>query len=150
MSLCCGTVCGEGVREKTMLLAWLLLLSITCPTTHNQTEPFWCRFQDGWVCVHSGTLWVSPRNSPVRLGVSPPAASTPTGVFTQWFEALFPRAGALGCRVCFTAPAVPPGLSMCKCGAAGSASHHLVGSASCSLACPVPQSTTSLLSLIHI
>ena len=35
-------------------------------------------------------------NSPVRLGVSP-AASTPTGVFSQWFEALFPRTGALGC-----------------------------------------------------
>ena len=44
---------------------------------------------------------VSPRNSPVRLGVSPAAASTPTGVFTQRFEALFPRSGALGCVVCF-------------------------------------------------
>ena len=33
---------------------------------------------------------------------------------------------------------------MCECGATGSASQHLVGSASCSLACPVPQSTTSL------
>ena len=30
-------------------------------------------------------------NSPVRLGVSPAAASTPTGVFSQRFEALFPR-----------------------------------------------------------
>ena len=26
---------------------------------------------------------------------------TPTGVFNQRFEALFPRAGALGCAVCF-------------------------------------------------
>ena len=34
----------------------------------------------------------SPTNSPVRLGVSPTAASTPTGVFSQKFEALFPRA----------------------------------------------------------
>ena len=40
-------------------------------------------------------------NSPVRLGVSPAAASTPTGVFNRWFEALFPRAGALGCMFCF-------------------------------------------------
>ena len=40
-------------------------------------------------------------NSPVRLGVSPAAASTPTGVFNQRFEALFLRAGALGCAVCF-------------------------------------------------
>ena len=39
--------------------------------------------------------------SPVRLGVSPAAASTPMGVFNQRFEALFPRAGALGYAVCF-------------------------------------------------
>ena len=39
---------------------------------------------------------VSPRTSPVRLGVSPAAAPTPTGIFSQKFEALFPRAGALG------------------------------------------------------
>ena len=37
----------------------------------------------------------------MRLGVSPAAASTPTGLFNQRFEALFPRAGALGCAVCF-------------------------------------------------
>ena len=42
----------------------------------------------------------SPMNSPVRLGASPAAASTPTGVFNQRFEALFPRAGAVGCAVC--------------------------------------------------
>ena len=39
--------------------------------------------------------------SPVRLGVSPAAAPTRTGVFNQRFEALFPRDGALGCTVCF-------------------------------------------------
>ena len=38
----------------------------------------------------------SPMNSPVRLGVSPAATSTPAGVFNQRFEALFPHAGALG------------------------------------------------------
>ena len=36
----------------------------------------------------------------MKLGVSPAAAPTPTGVFSQWFEALFPQAGALGCAVC--------------------------------------------------
>ena len=41
-----------------------------------------------------------PRNSPIRLGVSPTAASTPTGVFNQWCEALFPHAGTLDCAVC--------------------------------------------------
>ena len=35
----------------------------------------------------------------MRLGVSP-AASTPTGVFNQRFEALFPRTETLGCVVC--------------------------------------------------
>ena len=39
-------------------------------------------------------------NSPVRLGVSPTASSTPTDVFSQKFEALFPHAGTLGCSVC--------------------------------------------------
>ena len=50
--------------------------------------------------AHSRPLWVSSSNSPVRLGVSPAAASTPTGVFNHWFEALFPCAGTLGCEVC--------------------------------------------------
>ena len=40
----------------------------------------------------------------MRLGVSPTAASTPTGVFNQRFEVLFPCAGALGCTVCFAPP----------------------------------------------
>ena len=37
----------------------------------------------------------------MRLGVSPAATPTPTGTFNQRSEALFPRAGALGCVVCF-------------------------------------------------
>ena len=52
------------------------------------------------VGARSRPLWVFPMSSPVRPGVSPTAASTPTGVFNQRFEALFPRAGALGCAVC--------------------------------------------------
>ena len=36
----------------------------------------------------------------MRLGVSPATASISTGVFSQWFEVLFPCAGALGCVVC--------------------------------------------------
>ena len=83
-----------------MALAPFCRISVTPSATHNQIGPFWCCFLSGWVCVHSKTLWVSPMNSPVRLGVSPAAASTPTSVFNQWFEALFPHAGTLGCRVC--------------------------------------------------
>ena len=38
----------------------------------------------------------------MKLGVSPAVAPTPTHAFSQRFEALFPRAGALGYAVCFT------------------------------------------------
>ena len=51
----------------------------------------------------------------------------PMGVFTQRFEALFPRAGALGCTVCF-APAFCPAYLCVNVG--------LRGATRCS-ACPV-------------
>ena len=96
-----------GEREQ-----WCLLHSAGFQSlqdfTHRQTGPLWCWFPNGWVCARSRPLWVSPRNSPVRLGVSPTVASTPTSVFTQRFEALFPRARALGCVVCFTPPLALP------------------------------------------
>ena len=87
----------------------------------------------GWPCAHSRPLWVSPTNSPMRLEVSPAAASTPTRVFNQRFEALFPRTGTLGCRVCQPVHQLLP----CRPAAAlpsplhnlpppGSASHRLV------------------------
>ena len=66
--------------------------------------------------------------SPVKLGVSPAATPTPTGVFTQRFEALFRCAGALGYVVHFT-PAIRPSLSVHKCGFTGSGSSHT--------ACPI-------------
>ena len=92
------------------------------------------------------------KTSPVKLGVSPAAAPTPTGIFNQRFEALFPHAGALGYTVCFTpchssgficvrasvgpqgatrrsvcpvlhhSESGPLGLSVRECGATGSAS----------------------------
>ena len=40
----------------------------------------------------------------MSLGVSPTAASTPTDVFNQRFEALFPCAGTLGLALCFAPP----------------------------------------------
>ena len=79
----------------------LHLISATPSATHNQTGPLWCWFPSGWACARPRPLWVSPTTSPVRLGVSPAAAPTPTGAFNQRFEALFPHAGALGCAVCF-------------------------------------------------
>ena len=112
---------GEGPRGSNGARFTLLRISIFHSATHNQTGPLWCWFPSGWACAHSRPLWVSPTTSPVRVGVSPAAAPTPTGVFNQRFEALFPRAGALGCAVCFT-PRHSPGLSMHECGATGSAS----------------------------
>ena len=98
-----------------------------------------------WAYVCSRTLWVSPMNPPVRLGVSPAAASPPTDVFSQRFEALFPPSLDPWVATSASLPhPIPPSLSTHECWPAGSASYHLVGSASCSLACPVPQSPTSL------
>ena len=90
-------------------------ISIIHSDTHNQTGPLWCWFLSGWACAHSRPLWVSLMTSPVRLGVSPAAAPTPTGVSIKGLRLYFPRAVALGCTVSF-----PPrsGLSMFECGAA--------------------------------
>ena len=124
---------GEGLRgsngaRSTLCRSTLCWISVIPSATHNQTGPLWCWFASGWACAYSRPLWVSPRTSPVRLGVSPAAAPTPTGVFNQRFEALFRRVGALGCLVCF-APRRSSGLSMRECGAARSASGQT--------ACPV-------------
>ena len=93
---------GEGLRGSNGAHSTLHRISNFHSATQNQIGPLWCWFPSGWACAHSRLLRVSPRNSPVKLGVSPTAASTPTGVFNQRFEALFPCAGALGCVVCFT------------------------------------------------
>ena len=93
---------GEGLRgsngARSNLQRTLIFHSAA---THNQTGPIWCWFPSAWACEHPRPLWVSPRTSPVRPGVSPAAPPTPTGVFNQRFEALFPGAGALCCKVCF-------------------------------------------------
>ena len=141
---------GEGQRGSNGACSTLHRILVTPSATHNQIGPLWCWFSSGWACARSRPLWVSPTTSPVRLGVSPAAAPTPTGVFNQRFEALFPPAGALGCAVCFTprclswfiygnavprgatrhsacpilchSESSPLGLSVRECGAAGSAS----------------------------
>ena len=92
---------GEGPRGSNGSRSTLHWISATPSTTHNQIGPLWCWFPSGWTCPHPRPLWVSPMTSPVRLGVSPAAAPTPTGSFNQRFEALFTRSGALGYAVCF-------------------------------------------------
>ena len=126
---CCAVILyvGEGLRGSNGAC------STPCWTRHSLRHP-----QSNWAPLVLVPEWVglctpqapvvSPRTSPVRLGVSPAAAPTPTGVFNQRFDALFPRAGALGCGVCL-APRRLSGLSVRECGAAGSASGQT--------ACPV-------------
>ena len=101
---------GVGPRGSNGTCSTVHQIEVTPSATHNQIGPLWCWFWSGWACACSRPLWVSPRTSPVRLGLSPAAARTPTGIFNQRFEALFPRAGALGCEVCF-APCPLSGLS---------------------------------------
>ena len=97
--LSCDAVRGGGAEREQ----WRRLhqISIYLSATHNQTGPLRCWFPSGWSCARYRPLWVSPRTCPVRLGVSPAAAPTPTGTFSQRSEALFPGAGALGYMVCF-------------------------------------------------
>ena len=109
---------GEGPRGSNGTRSTLCRISVTPSATHNQTGPLGCWFPSGWACAHSRPLWVSPTTSPVRLGVSSAAVSTPTGVFNHRFEALFPCAGALGYGSALL-PTVRPGLSMRECGASG-------------------------------
>ena len=80
---------GRSQRGNNDACSGLSQLSVTSSTTHKQIGRFWCWLLGGWVCVHSRTLLVSPMNFPMRLGVSP-TAWTPTGVFNQRFEGLFP------------------------------------------------------------
>ena len=89
---CCAVMLymGEGLRGSNGACSPLHRTSIFHSNTHNQTGPLWCWFLSEWACACPRPLWVSPTTSPVRLGVSPAAAPTPTGVFNQRFEALFP------------------------------------------------------------
>ena len=121
---------GRGQRGNSVTYSALSGLSVTPPTAHNQIGPFWCCFPGGCVCVRSRTLWVSPTNSPVRLGVSPAGASTTTGVFNQRFCGFISPLGPWVVGLS-RSPVVPPSLSACECGPACSASRHLVESPLC-------------------
>ena len=140
---------GEGPRGSNGACSTLHQLSVFHSATHNQTGPLWCWFPSGWACAHSRPLWVSPTTSPARLGVSPAAAPTPTGVSIRGLRLYFPEqepwvagsallpavcsvslcanVGPLGATCSFACPVLchsesgPLGLSVSECGAAGSA-----------------------------
>ena len=121
----CGVVCGGRGESGNNGTRWALgQLSVTFPDTHKQIGPVWCWFPGGWVCVHSRTLWVSPTNYPVQLGVSP-AMVAPIGFYSQRFWVFIsPRWNPRFCSLS-RSPVVPSGLSACKCGITLSTSHCL-------------------------
>ena len=136
---------GRGPRGSNAGCSTLCHFSITSPTTHNQIGPFWCWFAGGWVCVCARPLWVSPMNSPVRLGVSPAPTSIPTGVSSQKLWVFISAHWNPGLHGLSGSPVVPPSLSAHKYGTAHSASWLLTQSASRRLAasplcprCPSP------------
>ena len=133
---CC--MLERGPRGNSAACSSLCQYSVTFPATHNQTGPFWCWFLDGWACVRSRTLWVSPADSPVRLGVSPTATSIPTGVFSQRFLRLYFSTLKTWVARSVSLPIVPPSLSSCKYGTDCSISHHLTHSS------PHPRWATTL------
>ena len=80
---CVVTLCvGEGLRENNATYSALHRFQSLHPLPTIKLGPSGADSLGGgeWACVPSRTLWVSPVNSPVRLGVSPTAA-TPTGFF---------------------------------------------------------------------
>ena len=118
---------GRGLRGINATCSALSWLSVTSPATHKQVGPFRSWFLGGWVCVWSRILWVSPTNSPVRLGVSP-AAATPTGFYSQRFWGYLFLHWNTGLHGLSCSPVVPPSLSARECGTARSTSHYLAPS----------------------
>ena len=118
--LCAVTLyVGEGPRGSNGTCFTLCRTSVTPFATHNQIGPLWCCFLSGWAIARSKPLWVSAMNSPVRLGVSPAAASTSMVFSIRGLRLYFP---ALGLWVVWS----------------------VTQSTSCCFAHPTPQSTTSL------
>ena len=139
---------GERPRGSNGACSTLCWFSVTPSATHNQIGPLWCWFPSGWACALSRPLWVSPMNSPVRLGVSP-ASSTLTGFFIQRFWGFISPCWNPGLCGLSRSPFVPPGLSSCKCGTTWSTSHcfavsPLHPSCLCPIVLPVWMNVSSL------
>ena len=79
----CGVMLyvGEGSKREQCHLLLSPLVFSHFPGYPQSNWAFLMLIPGGWVCVRSRPLWVSPVNSPVRLGVSPTSV-TPTGFFS--------------------------------------------------------------------
>ena len=93
---------GRDQRGNNAAYSALCWLSVTSPATHKQIGPFWCWFPGEWVCVPSGTVWVSPTNLPVRDWEFLLLPQHPQVFSVRGFKALFPCAGTLDCTVCLS------------------------------------------------
>ena len=124
----CDAVRGGGAeRESNGARCTLCRISVTPSTPHNQIGPLWCWSPSGWACARSRLLWVSPRNSPVRLGFLLLLPQS-TQVFSiRGLRLYFPELEPWAARSA-SLPAVFP-VYLRECGAAGSASGQT--------ACPV-------------
>ena len=124
-SLDCGAVCGAGVREGTMLLAWVSPSFQSFPSLPtSRLYPFRCCFLDGCACVSSRVPWALPVDSPVRLGVSP-ATATPSGFYCQRFWDSSFLCWNSGVYHLSRSPVVSPGLSTQEYGVSQSTNHCL-------------------------
>ena len=108
-----------GQRGNTIISSALVLLSVTCPASHKWIVPFLvmpqCWFLGVWACKCSRTAWAPPTVSPLRLAVSPSAA-TPTGFYCQRFWAcISPCWNPALCGLSHS-PVAPLGLASCECG----------------------------------
>ena len=122
----------RGPRWNNAACSALHLLSVTCLTTHKQSGPFWCWYLEGWICVHSRTLWVSTCDAGSFSCHHNPHMSFQSAVLRLISPHWSPVLCGLSCS-----PVVPPGFSACKCGTAPSASHPLTTHSLCP-GCPSP------------
>ena len=125
---------GEGSdREQWCLFHSLMVFS------HSLCYP-----QSNWALLMMLPEWMGscvfwdPVGLSNEFSCEAGSFSTPTGVFNQWFEALFPHAGTVGCAVygwvhqllpCCQLQLCPPCSTIRHL--AGSASHHLAESPLC-------------------
>ena len=119
---CC--MWGRDLRGNNAVCSSLCRFSVTSPTTHKQSGPFWCWFPGGWVSVRSGTLWVSKELS-CEAGSFSRCCLNPHRCFQSVVWGFISWHWSPGLCGLFRSPVVPPSLSARECGAAQSASHRL-------------------------
>ena len=148
---------GRGPIGSNGACSTLCQISVTSPTTHNQIGPFWCSFLGGWPWVCSRTLWVSPTNSPVKVGVFPADASTPQGVqLVVWgFISSLWKSGSGDLSRGSTSDCLARQLQLCPARStilhlAGSSSHRLATRPICLAACLHPSYWSGWMFLLYL